>query len=71
MMISDEEKSPMTDTIEGWLADEILNAGKNSRESSGLAPNSYGAGFDRGRYEAFMEVAEKMRDLFGPSDAGQ
>lgn len=61
----------MTDTIEGWLADAILNSGRSSRESNNLAPNSYGAGYDQGRYEALMEVAEKLREVFGPRGLGQ
>lgn len=61
----------MPDTIEDWLADQILNTGTSSRESNNLAPNSYGAGYDQGRYDAFLEVAEKMRELLGSRSLGQ
>lgn len=61
----------MPDTIEDFLADTILRAGKTSRESNNLAPNSYGAGYDQGRYDAFLEVAEKMRELSQSRPAGQ
>lgn len=42
-----------------WLSDEVLRFRENSSESSRLAPNSYGAGYDRGYLDALLAVAKE------------
>lgn len=58
----------MTDeTIDGWLCEQAKYADNARHQSHQCAPNSYGAGYDQGRYDGFREVLAKLADLW--SDA--
>jgi len=47
-----------------WLSIEIMRAQDNAHESSRIAQNSYGAGYDTGRKEALTEVLSKMGEIW-------
>lgn len=46
--------------MSGWLDDEIERGEKNASESSGIAMNSYGAGYDRGYADALRAVKDQL-----------
>lgn len=59
------------ETIDGWLGEQIEAADNIRRESRQLAPNSYGAGYDQGRYDGYREVLAKLMDMWAiPGDVG-
>jgi len=49
-----------------WLEEQINSASADCTESSGLAPNSFGAGYDVGYHAALCAV----RDLLDEGDNG-
>lgn len=58
----------MTDeTLDGWLSEQITYANNARRESHQIAPNSYGAGYDQGKYDGMQEAFLKLRELWGYS----
>lgn len=57
----------MTDHLIEWLMERMDSSGKNRDSSHAAAPNSFGAGYDLGFYEALREVLAEVTD---PSDSG-
>lgn len=55
------------ETLDAWLSEQIQFADNSRRESRGIAPNSYGAGYDQGYYDALSLAFEKLRELWGYS----
>lgn len=52
------------ESIGDWLKEMAMSADHARRESNSFAPNSYGSGYDQGRYDALREVLEKLNDLW-------
>jgi hypothetical protein len=46
----------MDDSLIEWLMERMDSSGKNRESSHAVAPNSFGAGYDLGFYEALREV---------------
>jgi hypothetical protein len=51
------------DEIVEWLDEEIPLKDENRHQSHAIAPNSYGAGYDQGYYDALREVRLKIAEL--------
>lgn len=51
------EDETMNDFL-AWLRDKIMSAETSAGESAAIAPNSYGAGYDRGFADALIAARQ-------------
>lgn len=58
------------ETLDGWLNEEVSQADNARHQSHQIAPNSYGAGYDQGRYDGLREALAKLVDLWGDDLVG-
>jgi hypothetical protein len=47
---------PSMKELEEWVSKEILEVTEDAKESTRIDPNSYGAGYDRGWFNALERV---------------